>query len=90
VRISVNFVAMDLPDDDDDSGTVDERLRESRAFAEYDEDGQVRRLVLAGDTYDNSCIELLSTIDGLDVIGRSRNANHAAGNPTSQKADAGH
>jgi hypothetical protein len=59
---------MEFSDDEFDPEAVDVRLRARGAFAEYDEDGQVRRLTLYGDVYDNSSIEMLSTIDGLDEL----------------------
>ena len=60
----MNSIASDWPDDD----FVDEQLRLRGAFAEYDDAGQVRRLKLSGDVYDNLSIELLATIDGLEEL----------------------
>ena len=64
----MTIAGKEFPDDDYNPEEVDERLRARGAFAEYDEDGQVRRLTLSGDVYDNSSIESLSAIDGLDVL----------------------
>ena len=60
----MNSVATEWPEDDH----VNERLRARGAFVEYDTVGQVRRIRLSGSVYDDSSIDLLSTIDGLEVL----------------------